>query len=284
MPTWRIFLLTNSRAASVLRIIIGFATSVSLRRYSEFLSTSHTRPPPYHVFGDSATSISPLPISKIRNHFLGASIWERQTRFDLCYLACRMATYLGAAAKDANALADFATTAQQFRKTMMPFGITIRYEPFAHPNRLSQLSAFSYDGEGALFGSSSTESRIVGWGMPLSRDGDIVRGRHPIFWKLWKLNRIIRASMTCAVFSICTASDICIWSQSFYFDSIFGEFDGAPFQSTADASMVTPLKTRRFTPSIRVIIRSAAVLSRPWSPTVRNLVAIGGLRRRHPPS
>ena len=118
--------------------------------------------------------------------------------------------------------------------------MTVWFHPSPLTTRPPQLVIYADAGYSTLPNSSSVESFVISYGIPVSRDGIIQLKAHPAAWQARKMKRVARSSMAAESVALSTAIDFGYWIRAVYIEILLGSVEYIQFNALRHTPLVIP--------------------------------------------
>ena len=135
-------------------------------------------------------------MARILKSFVGSCIWLFQTRYDILFEVCNLASNIASACKSAEEGGIFVKDAKSAYKKIMESHIPLKYYPLrmGDGDRRPQLITFCDAWYASLRVSSSVESCVILYGAPYKRNGPVECSGNVVTFYARKNSRVCRSS------------------------------------------------------------------------------------------
>ena len=180
------------------------------------------------ILKDGKFIIPELKRRKLLKSFVGGCLWLTQTRFDLSFSACKLASSLVGAVQCPLLMKTFVTDARRLMQRLQKGERFIWFHNFLknlHSSRFPQLTTFADASYGTLRDSGSAESACFIFGIPLKRDGTILCRGHLISWYARRIARVCRSTANAECIALNGAVDVTVYLQVIIGELLTGIYD-----------------------------------------------------------
>ena len=184
--------------------------------------------------------------------FIGSRIWIFQTRYDIIFDSCRLATLVNQASDSVDKMLSFIKDANKLVQRIINDHVPLKFFPLPKNQfHLAQLIVFSDAAYASLRDASSIESCCMFFGFPVRRNGPIDCRANVVTFYSRRIARICRSSAQAESVALANAADFTLYAQCVLSEILFQVKDFSFLQATDAFPLMSPFKNHPTADQIR---------------------------------
>ena len=201
-------------------------------------------------------------IARILKSFVGGCIWLFQTRYDILFEVCNLASNIASARKSVGDMKTFLKDAKAAYKKITEQHVPLKYYPLrmGDGSRKHQLITFCDAWYASLRESSSVESCVILYAAPYRRNGPTECSGNIATFYARKISRVCRSSAHAEGVALANAADLALYTQCVTSEIFYQQHDFSFLSQPRDFSSITPFKRPPCVSDIRDEVRSFSSL------------------------
>ena len=181
-------------------------------------------------------------------------MWLTQTRYDITFLVCALASALPDALGKVEALRTFLSLSTKMYSRITNQHCSIRFVPLFDSSRSAvtpQIFSFCDASYGTLRNFGSVEANLIVLGIPLVRDGVVKCRGNLISWHTRKLSRVCRSTAQAETLALSNSGEMALYLQVVMAEVFTGRYDISFLRTTDPLPLMSPLKMPPTTTALR---------------------------------